>query len=80
MDISEHGCTALAVQMIFPSNANCIRLRLTSKNSRASDSPINWSEITLYDLPSSITDALLAALPRTEDYVVYPAVEHTEAA
>ena len=64
MDISEHGCTALAVQMTFPSNGNCIRLRLTSKG--GSD------EITLYDLPPILTDVLLAALPRTDDYVLYP--------
>ena len=64
MDITVHDCTALAVQMTFPSNGNCIRLRLTSKG--GSD------EITLYNLPPILTDVLLVALPHTDDCVRYP--------
>ena len=63
-DFSIHNCKSICVNMYMPDNANCIRLLITHESSGLThddrySSVITRSEITLFDLPTEVTDILL---------------------
>lgn len=61
---SIHDATGIVMELNQPNNSNAIRLRVdTSVGWRGPVQFTDWSDLTIFDLPSRVTDALKWALP-----------------
>lgn len=69
MDITIHGATNFEVRRTYPKNGNSIEFSVT-RLVWGGDGQVTVKDfITIFDLPSALTEALLGAIPKSPDYI-----------